>query len=93
MGIKSKRVLSLQEGNVVETVTKTRLLEGITVFAANITAGLVISSAVCTDKSCLSLNCNIPSGPHVIPNWLQERKSRPKIIPGVSCRQTMNCCW
>ena len=67
-GVKSKCVLSLHEGNVVETVTKTKLLEGITVFAANITAGLVISSAVCTDKSCLSLNCNIPSGPQVIPN-------------------------
>ena len=56
MGIKSKRVLSLQEGNVVETVTKTRLLEGITVFAANITAGLVISSAVgMTSLGCPSI--------------------------------------
>ena len=68
VGTKSKRVLSLHEGNVVKTMTKTKLLEGITVFAANLTAGLVISSAVCTDKSCLSLNYNIPSGPHVIPN-------------------------
>ena len=68
MGMKSKRVLPLHGGNVVETVTKTKLLEGITVFVANLTVGLVISSAVCTDKSYLSLNCNIPSGPHVIPN-------------------------
>ena len=66
--MKSKRVLSLHGGNVVETVTKTKLLEGITVFAANLTVGLVISSAVCTDRSCSSLNCNVPSGPHVIPN-------------------------
>ena len=68
MGMKSKHVLSLHEGSVVETVTRTKLLEGITAFAANFTSGLVISSAVCTDKSCLSLNCNISSGPHVIPN-------------------------
>ena len=39
MGMKSKRVLSLHEGNVVETVTKTKLLEGITVFAVNLTIG------------------------------------------------------
>ena len=68
MGTKSKRVLSLHGGNVVETVTKTKLLGGITVLAANLTVGLVISSAVCTDGSCSSLNCNVPSGPHVIPN-------------------------
>ena len=63
IGIKSKRVLFLHEGNVVETVTKTKLLEGTTVFAANLTVGLVISSAVCTDKSCLSLNCIPPLVP------------------------------
>ena len=55
-------------GNVVETVIKTRLLGGITVFAANLTVGLATSSAVCTDGSCLSLNCKVPSGPHVIPS-------------------------
>ena len=55
-------------GNVVDTVTKTRLLGGITVLAANLTVGLVISSAVCIDESCSSLNCNVPFGPHVIPN-------------------------
>ena len=68
LGMKSKRVLFLHEGSVVETVTKTELLEGITVFAANLTVGLVISSAVCTNRSCLSLNCNTPSGPQVIPS-------------------------
>ena len=68
IGMKSKRVLFLHEGSVVETVTKTELLEGITVFAANLTVGLVISSAVCTNRSCLSLNCNTPSGPQVIPS-------------------------
>ena len=51
MGTKSKQVLSLHGGNVAETVTKTKLLEGITVFAVNLTVGLVISSAVCTDRS------------------------------------------
>ena len=66
--MKSKHVLFLHEGNAVETVTKAKLLEGTTIFAANITIGLVISSAVCTNKSCLSLNCNTPSGPQVIPN-------------------------
>ena len=68
IGMKSKRVLFLHEGNVVETVTKTKLLEGTTVFTANITVGLVISSAVCTDKSCLSFSCNTPSGPQEFPN-------------------------
>ena len=68
MGTKSKYVLSLHEGNIVETVTKTRLLGGITVFAANLTVGLATSSAVCTDGSCSSLNCKVPSGPHVIPS-------------------------
>ena len=68
MGTKSKRVLSSHGGNVVDTVAKTKLLGGITVLAANLTVGLVISSAVCTDRSCSSLNCNVPSGPHVIPS-------------------------
>ena len=68
MGTKSKCVLSLHGGSVVETVTKTKLLEGITAFAANLTVGLVISSVVCTDRYCSALNCNVPSGPHVIPN-------------------------
>ena len=68
MGTKSKCVLSLHGGNIVETVTKTRLLGGITVFSANLTVGLATSSAVCTDGSCSSLNCNVPSGPHVIPS-------------------------
>ena len=92
MGTKSKCVLSLHGGSVVKTVIKTKLLGGITVLAANLMVGLVITSAVCTDESCSSLNCNVPSGPHVIPNRLREKKSRPKIIPGVNCRQTMNCC-
>ena len=68
VGTKSKRVLSSHGGNVVDTVTKTKLLGGITVLAANLTVGLVISSVVCIDGSCSSLNCNVPSGPHVIPN-------------------------
>ena len=68
MGTKSKRVFSSQGGNVVDTVTKTKLLGGITVLAANLTVGLVISYAACIDGSCSSLNCNVPSGPHVIPN-------------------------
>ena len=66
--MKSKWVLFPHEGNVVVTVTKTKLLEGTIVFAANITVGLVISSAVCTNKSCLSLSCNTPSGPQEIPS-------------------------
>ena len=65
---------------------------GITVLAANLTVGLITSSAAYTDGSCSSLNCSVPSGPHVIPSWFWERKSCPKIIPGVSCWQTMNCC-
>ena len=44
MGTKSKRVFSSHGGNVVDTVTKTKLLGGITVLAANLTVGLVISS-------------------------------------------------
>ena len=67
-GDKIKCVLSLHEGSVVETVTKTKLLGGIMVFAAKLTVELVTSSAVCTDESCSSLSCNVPSGPHVIPN-------------------------
>ena len=43
-GDKSKRVFSSHEGNVVVTVTKTKVLGGITVLAANLTVGLVISS-------------------------------------------------
>ena len=46
MGTKSKCVLSLHGGNIVETVTKTKLLGGTTVFAANLTVGLATSSAV-----------------------------------------------
>ena len=68
MGTKSKRVFSSHGGNVVDTVTNTKLLGGIIVLAANLTVGLVISSAVCIDGSCSSLNCYVPSGPHVIPN-------------------------
>ena len=68
MGTKSKCVLSLHGGNIVETVTKTRLLGGITVFEANLTVGLATSSVICTDGSCSSLNCYVPSGPHVIPS-------------------------
>ena len=68
MGTKSKRVFSLHGGNVVNTVTRTKLLGGITVLTANLTGGLVISSAVCIDGSCSSLNCRVPSGPQVIPN-------------------------
>ena len=55
MGTKSKCVLSLHGGNIVETVTITRLLGGITVCEANLAVGLATSSAVCTDGSCLSL--------------------------------------
>ena len=68
MGTKSKRVLSSHGANVVITVTKTKLLGGITVLAANLTVGLVTSSVACTDRSCSSLNCYVPSGPHVIPS-------------------------
>ena len=64
----SKCVLSLHGGRVVETVTRTKLLGGITIFVANLAGRLTISSAVCIDRSCSSLNCNVPSGPHVIPN-------------------------
>ena len=67
-GDKIKRVFSSHGGNVVDTVTKTKVLGGITVLAANLTVGLVISSAVCIDGSCSSLNCKVPSGPHEIPN-------------------------
>ena len=68
MGTKLKCVLFSHGGSVAITVTKTKLLGGITVLAANLTVGLVTSSAACTDGSCSSLNCNVPSGPHVIPN-------------------------
>ena len=68
MGTKSKSVFSSHGGNVVNTVTKAKVLEGITVLAANLTVGLVISSAVCIDGSCSSFNCKAPSGPHEIPN-------------------------
>ena len=47
MGTKSKCVFSSHGGNVVDTVTKTKVLGGITVLAANLTVRLVISSAVC----------------------------------------------
>ena len=67
-GQNQKRVFSSHGGNVVDTVTKTKLLGGITVLAANLTVRLVISSAACIDGSCSSLNCNVPSGPHIIPN-------------------------
>ena len=42
MDTKSKRVFSSHGGNVVNTVTKTKVLEGITVLAANLTVGLAI---------------------------------------------------
>ena len=45
---------------LVDTVTRTKVLGGITVLAANLTVGLVISSAVCIDGSCSSLNCKVP---------------------------------
>ena len=64
-----------------------------TALVANLAIGAVVSSAVCTCISLLSLNCSTPSGPHVIPNWFLERKSHPSIIPGVSCLQIINCCW
>ena len=52
----NQNVFSPQHGgNVVDTVTKTKLRGGITVLAANLTVGLVISSAVCIDGSCSSL--------------------------------------
>ena len=48
---------------LLNTVTKTKVLEGITVLAANLTVGLVISSAVCIDGSCSSLTAKLPLVP------------------------------
>ena len=68
MGVKSKRVLFSQGGNIVMTGTTIKLLGGTPTLVASLVVGVIIFSAVCTGISLLSLNCNTPSGPHVIPN-------------------------
>ena len=68
MGVKLKWVLFLHRGYLVKIGTTTRLLGGTTILVASLAVGAFIPSAVCTGISLLFLNCNTPSGPHVIPN-------------------------